>query len=471
MTLFILAVAVLGGALALTLFVAAAFRVVVSTNEVHIIQKKKTSISYGKGQEAGNVYYAFPSWIPLVGISRIILPVSNFDITLEGYEAFDKDKVPFRVDVVGFFRISNAVEAAEKIESFEHLKTQLTQIINGAIRTVFSGKTIIEIMEERSTISVLFNQEVQPQLIHWGVENVRSAEIMDIQDSQNSKVIQMIKEKKSSAIERDSRVEIADNLKTANIAEIQAAKEADMSRQNAQREVGEKTAEKEKLVGVANQISAQEVASHTKVTREKEMEVKKVEQVNQAEINKAQALIDADREKQMRTIAAEALKLEQAQKAEADLITQTKNAEGKLVEMTKNAQGIKAEWESKAGAEKLMQVALVTGAIELASKIAENPDYMTYLQNIEAIKASQNVGTAKAEALKSADLKILANGGNVDTGMNSLLDVFSGKGWTAMASMLENLNNSELGKDLISKFLKPKKTEEVVPPVDKAPTK
>lgn len=75
-----------------------------------------------------------------------------------------------------------------------------------------------------------------------------------------------------------------------------------------------------------------------------------------------------------------------------------------------------------------MQVALVTGAIELASKIAENPDYMTYLQNIEAIKASQNVGTAKAEALKSADLKILANGGNVDTGMNSLLDVFSGKG-------------------------------------------
>lgn len=159
MTLFILAVAVLGGALALTLFVAAAFRVVVSTNEVHIIQKKKTSISYGKGQEAGNVYYAFPSWIPLVGISRIILPVSNFDITLEGYEAFDKDKVPFRVDVVGFFRISNAVEAAEKIESFEHLKTQLTQIINGAIRTVFSGKTIIEIMEERSTISVLFNKK------------------------------------------------------------------------------------------------------------------------------------------------------------------------------------------------------------------------------------------------------------------------------------------------------------------------
>lgn len=35
-----------------------------------------------------------------------------------------------------------------------------------------------------------------------------------------------------------------------------------------------------------------------------------------------------------------------------------------------------------------------------------------------------------------------------------------------MASMLENLNNSDLGKDLISKFLKPKKDT-----ADKAPEK
>lgn len=457
MTYIIPIAIVIAALVALTLFVAAAFRVVVSTNEVHIIQKKKTSISYGKWQEAGNVYYAFPSWIPLIGISRIVLPVSNFDISLDAYEAFDQNKVPFRVDVVGFFRIANPIEAAEKIESFEHLHNQLKLIINGAIRTVLSSKTIIEIMEERSTISQLFNQEVEPQLQNWWVENVRSAEIMDIQDSQNSKVIQMIKEKKSSAIERDSRVEIADNIKTAQIAEIEAVKEADMKKQNAEREVGEKQAEKQKLIGIAQQVSLQEVASETKITREKEMEVKKVEQVNQANINKEQALIDADREKQMRTIAAEALKLEQEQKAEADLITQSKSAEGKLVEMTKNAAGIKAEGASKAEAEKLMQVALVSGAIELATKIATSPEYMQYLQNIEAIKASQNVGTANAEALKWADLKILANGGSVDKGMNSLLDVFSGKGGAAMASMLENLNNSDLGKDLIGKFLKPKK--------------
>lgn len=460
--IFIIALGVLAGIAVLTLMVASAFRVVVSTNEVHIIQKKTTSISYGRGQAAGNVYYNFPSWIPVIGISRIILPVSNFDITLNGYEAFDKDKVPFRVDVVGFFRIANPIEAAEKIESFEHLKAQLEQIINGAIRTVLAGKTITEIMEARSAISEMFNKEVQPQLVNWGVENVRSAEIMDIQDSQNSKVIQMIKDKKSSLIEKDSRVEIAENKKLAEIAEIEARKEADMKMENAQREVGEKKAEKEKMVGVANEISAQEVATQTKITREKEMEVIKVQQVNQAEIDKAQAIIDAEREKEMKVIAAEALKLEQEKLAEANLITQTKNAEGKLVEMTKNAEGIKAEGTSKAEAEKLMQVALVAGAIELADKIASTPEYMEYLQNIEAIKAGQVVGTAKAEALKSADLKILANNGSVDSGMTSLLDVFSGKGGTAVASMLENLNNSELGKDLISRFLSPKKTPATV---------
>jgi len=45
---FIIAAGVILGAVLLSLLVASMFRVVVSTNEVHIIQKKKSSISYGK---------------------------------------------------------------------------------------------------------------------------------------------------------------------------------------------------------------------------------------------------------------------------------------------------------------------------------------------------------------------------------------------------------------------------------------
>jgi len=40
-------------------------RKVVPTNEVHIVQSKSNSTPYGKGQEAGNVYLAWPAWVPM----------------------------------------------------------------------------------------------------------------------------------------------------------------------------------------------------------------------------------------------------------------------------------------------------------------------------------------------------------------------------------------------------------------------
>src|SRR5574344_1674345 len=83
------------------------FRVVVHTNMVHIVQSKKKTTSYGTGQEGKNVYYAWPSWVPFFGVTVIKLPVSNFDLSLKDYEAYDKDRVPFMVDVTAFFRIKD----------------------------------------------------------------------------------------------------------------------------------------------------------------------------------------------------------------------------------------------------------------------------------------------------------------------------------------------------------------------------
>ena len=53
---------------------------------------------------------------------------------------------------------------------------------------------------------------------------------------------------------------------------------------------------------------------------------------------------------------------------------------------------------------------------------------MSYLQTIEAIKAGEIVGKAKAEALKDADLKVIANTGDVNSGVNNVLDLLSSKG-------------------------------------------
>ena len=55
------------------------FRTVVPTNMVHIVQSQKSTTSYGTGEDAGNVYYEWPSWFPRIGVTVIKLPVSNFD--------------------------------------------------------------------------------------------------------------------------------------------------------------------------------------------------------------------------------------------------------------------------------------------------------------------------------------------------------------------------------------------------------
>lgn len=457
------------------------FRVVVSTNEVHIIQTSKKSIPYGKGEAAGNVYYNFPAWFPFIGVSRIILPVSNFNVLINDYAAFDENKVPFLVDVASFFRINNPTEAAQKISSFAELKDQLRLILSGSIRSVFATKPIISIMEDREAISELFNQSVISQLSSWWVESVKAVEIMDIKDDYNSNVIKNIKDQKSSEIEKNSRIEIAMNQKEAEIAEIEAQKEASIIAENAKREIGQKEAERERLVGIAKEQSQQEIAAEAKITAEKELEVKQVEAVRMAEIAKKEAEIKAEQDKNVMATAAEAkkiekvtnaeaLKLEQEKKAEADLFTEaknaewdlvrmTKNAEGNYITMAKNAEGIHKEGEANAEATRLMEIAKVSWQIELAEKISEKPTYMEYLQMIEAIKASEKVGVSRSTALEKAEMKIMANSNNVDDGVNNMLELFSSKWGTSIGSMLENLNNTELGRELISKFMKSKKEE------------
>ncbi|MBO7081506.1 MAG: hypothetical protein J6V99_05670 [Neisseriaceae bacterium] len=68
------------GLIALGLLLAVLFRVVVPTNEVHIVQSAKKTMSYGKDTGNGNTYYKFPSWMPLIGVTTIALPVSVFAI-------------------------------------------------------------------------------------------------------------------------------------------------------------------------------------------------------------------------------------------------------------------------------------------------------------------------------------------------------------------------------------------------------
>lgn len=119
----------------------------------------------------------------------------------------------------------------------------------------------------------------------------------------------------------------------------------------------------------------------------------------------------------------------------------------------KEASGIEAEGKAMAKAKELDQLASVTAQTELAAKIGENKPYQEYLIRIEQVRANQAVGIEQAKNLGKAQIKVIANAGDIDSGVNSVREVFSPKGGTAIGGMLEALANTDTGKALIKQFL------------------
>ncbi len=416
--------------IALTVVIALFLRRVVPTNEVHIVQSTKHTRSYGKDTPNGNTYYEWPFWIPVFGVTKIVMPVSVFDIQLNAYEAYDVGRVPFVVDIVAFFRIADSNVAAQRVESFRELESQLLSIVQGAVRTILASHDIDKIMLERSIYGEQFTEAVRDQLTSWGVVPVKNIELMDIRDAADNRVVHNIMEKKKSLIEMESRQEVAENIKNAEIAEIDARRERDIRDEQAQQAVGERTAEKVKVVGIANENAQQDIKEQQRVTKEKEMAVIKVNDVKRAEITKDMNVVKADEDKQ----------------------TTILRAEGDLQAKIKEAEGIKVEGEAKADAERAMQLAPVEAQIVLAKEIGENEGYQQYLLGIENIGAYKIVGVEQAAALKVADIKVIANTGDAMSGVNNVMELFSSKGGTNIGAMLEGLAQTEQGQALMEKY-------------------
>jgi flotillin len=439
-------------------------RRIVPTNVVHIVQRGSTTTSYGVGRTS-NVYYEWPSWLPRIGVSVRELPVSNFDIELKRYEAYDKDRVPFVVDVKAFFTISDTNVAAEKVESFLELKVQLENVVQGAVRSILAKSKLEEIMEERSIFGEKFTSMVNADLKNWGVESIKNIELMDVRDADGSHVIQQIMAKRMSAIDKESRVEVARNRQEAEQAELDAEQEIAVKKADTERISGEAKAISAQAIGVANakslevsgiaqQNSLMKVAEAQKTTEEKNMEVIRVTQVKQAEIDKESEVINAEKRKRTTEIEAEASKYKVEVEAAADLEAKKKYAEGVEAEGTAQAKIIAAKGKSEAEAEKAKQLASVIAQTELAKEIGDNKGYQDYLIRVKTVEKEQIVEVAQAEAygkaLENADLKILANSGDVQSGMNKFTDILSSKGGTQINGLIESLKQTPEGKSLVS---------------------
>lgn len=456
-------------------------RVVVPTNEVHIVQRGNKTISYGKvtkdGEENinGNVYYRFPEWMPYIGVTFTSLPLSVFSIKLENYEAYDLDRLPFLVDIMAYFRVNDSNKAASRIQNTIELKDQITNIVKGSVRSIMANSKLEDIMSQRSTYGQQFTDSVKEQLKEWGVVAVKNIELMDVRDSRESQVIANIMAKKSSEIEMQSRTEVAINNKKASEAEIEAQQAIRLKEEEAKQQVGMKQANVSREVGIAKEKADQEIKEQAKITKEKEMEVIKVAQIRQAEINKEANIVKAEEAKAVTIKQAEASKEQIELKAmadkrqielsaEADKTQIELRAEAELSMNLKEAQGIKAKGEAEAESKRLMELAPVNAQIELAKEIGNNQGYQDYLVRLEQIKALCEVGIEQAKNLGKANIKINAMSNDVPSGVNKVTDIFSPNGGLNLAGALETFASSPIGEKVINKFVpsKDNKNKEVL---------
>lgn len=453
----------LGGLIGFIFVISILFRVVVPPNEVHIVQSTKSTISYGKDTGNGNTYYKFPSWVPCLGVTTIALPVSVFTIKIEAYEAYDLGRLPFVLDLTAFFRVTDSNLAAQRVENFADLKVQLRNIIQGSVRAILSSRKLEDILQIRSELGDDFTRAVGSQLKNWGLDPIKNIELMDIRDSGDSLVIKNIMNKKISLIEKESRIEVANNKKDADIAEIEARQLTEVRAQEAKKNIGLKTVENEREVSISKQQANQLIKEQEKVTQEKQMEVERVRQVKQAEITKETEIVKAEQEQKKIEIAALAHKNAQIRQAEANKENQILLAQGDkekqflaaaaLLEMKdKESQGIAKIGTAEAEALRLKELAPISAQIELAKEIGENQGYQTYLISIRQIEANQAIGMEQAKALANANVKIIANGGDISTGIQKVGDIFSSAGGTSIGAMLEGLANSEIGKKVVDKI-------------------
>lgn len=407
---------------------AVTMRRVVPTNRVDIVQSARKTVSYGKGRETGNVYYAWPAFLPFIGVSVTHFPESVFDIRLTGYDAYDSGRLPFVVDIMAFFRILDSDTAAHRVADFQELIAQLTGVLQGAVRRTLAIHKLEQIMEDRTALGETFTQEVNDQLKEWGVTTAKSIEFMDIRDIQGSQVISNIMAKEKSRIEMESRQSVAANHQAAELREIEAKQTVDVRAAEATQAVGQRTAQAEQQVGISQQQAQQAVLEENKVTATKQMEVNQIQQVRSAEIARDVAKVAAEQSRSVTVIEADA----EAQKLAAI-------AGGQLEAAKKNAEAVRVEGEAKGDAEKAVRLAEIAPQITLAKEIGENPGYQTYLVQVRQVEAEQAVGVAQAEALKAAQVKVIVTGGDASSGLKGITDLISPKGGALLGAAVESL--------------------------------
>lgn len=465
----------------ISIYIVTQLRKVVATNEVHIVQRGRKSVPYGKWLQWWNVYLAWASWVPVFWIAVQKLPLSIFSLQLNWYKAYDTGKVPFQVDITAFFEIKDPVLAAEKIFTIAELKDQLNETVKWVVRKILASRDVVDIMESRSDIKEEFYKEVYSAVKAWWVD-LKNVEFMDIKDADWSQVITNIMMKKRSLIESQSEIEVAENQKTAiiekenkhaearakaaqakswaDIIESDAMREAELKRIENDKLTQNKDIEKERVLSIQKEVAKQNFYESEKETKVKKLAVKQVEDEKTAEIAKSIEIIRAEEQKQKLIIEAEWDKVQVELKAEADK-TQ--------VELDAEAQKTRIEsiWIAKAKELDYLGTAQAKNKTQMAEALNMfSAGSIAFMVKQLEVELAEIVDLEKAKALWKADVKVISTWANGWEWVKSFMDLFSANGWTNIGAMVEAAKNTiweEKAWEFINKFIKDKK--EIIKPI------
>jgi flotillin len=392
---------------------------VVPVNEAHIriLQNSKMIFSSRQGKSA---YWVIPFITKLHK-----LPLCNLAIPVNDIKLNDKNMAKFVSDIMCFININNLDLAVERLIltdtekelgfDFVKLSEDLRAIMESVGRTVTTKQTILDIYMNRSLLDQAITKEVEVVFPKWGIELV-DLELKDIKDAPGSTIIADIERKVASEIRRDADIRVATTTK-----------EAELIKAEAEETYRKRQIEKDKQIGMSEQLKNQEIATAEAVANAQRIEAMRKFEVGQAEIEKQKMEQLATGQKLKYTIEAE---------GQANQIQNVGKAEANIIQIKKEADA--------------------AGTLKLAEALKQYNDVAI---NVKILDIQKEIMIAKfnalAQAIQKADVKWIMSGTNAQKFFGLNLDAEGG------ANLQQFIQESGLDIEKFKEFLNLNKNKNV----------
>jgi len=363
---------------------------VVPPHEAHVV------VSRGKGKKVycsrvveGQKFRSAYWHIPILQ-QRLIIPLENIRIEIDGIPLRDQLMAKFSGDVICFLSVVDPFLASEKLgrieaeegkAGFPRMEAEVGKLIESITRNASMSMEVYEIMRHRDAFSQEVKKRVNEPLKDWGVQLV-DLEVIHFKDIENYTVIKDLEQRQATLINAETRKQVADNQKGASIVESLANKETEMARAENEELFRVRQIQKDQQVGQTQQEAVQNIAQAEMEANKQKVEALRVLDVGTAQVG-AQSKIES---------------------AKGDSEAVKTKADG-------DSEAIRKTGFAQAEVTKAQLIAEADGTKEKAFALKEYTDAGLSLETIRAdvdIKKAQFA--ALSEGLKVAKISIVTSG-------------------------------------------------------------